>query len=254
MLTSTRGLTVRGLKKRFDASGAAVLEGIDLDIQAGETLALLGRSGSGKSTLARCLVGLERPDEGSILVDGHPHIPANRKSRLAIQLVWQDPVASLSPFCTAGASIMEPISHASFASHEARIERAKELLLLVGLNESFLGRFPFQLSGGECQRIGIARALAAKPSVWILDEPLSALDPPMQAEILPVLRDAIQLHSMATLLISHDLTAVRQLADRVAFLANGSIVENRPTPEFLASPAHPVARQFIDAWPSLPFD
>jgi ABC-type dipeptide/oligopeptide/nickel transport system ATPase subunit len=253
MLTPPASLSVRGLKKRFAAKARPVLDGIDLDIRAGETLALLGKSGSGKTTLARCLVGLEQPESGSILVNGRIHNSANRIQRLAVQMVWQDPVASLSPFCTAGASIMEPLSSVGAGSQQERGERVDELLRFVGLNESFASRLPFELSGGECQRIGVARALAANPSVLVLDEPFSALDPPMQAEIVPLLKAAIQFRSMATLLVSHDLTAVRQLADRVAFLADGRIVENKATAEFLDSPEHPIAQQFVNAWRSLPF-
>lgn len=246
-------LRIRGLSKCFTAARGAVLDGVDLAIRAGETVALLGRSGAGKSTLARCLVGLERPDAGTIAVDGVPYDPRKRRARRLVQMVWQDSYPSLSPYRTIRHSLREPLDAFGAGPEAARDARARELLHAVGLGPDVLDRRPHQLSGGECQRVVIARALAADPRVLILDEPLSALDAPAQAEIVPVLQAASHAAAGAVLFISHDLTAVRRLATRVAVLDGGKVVEEKPTAEFFAAPENPASRALLDAWPPLPF-
>jgi ABC-type dipeptide/oligopeptide/nickel transport system ATPase subunit len=236
-------LRVQGMVKTFARHGVRVLDGLGFSVAAGECVAVLGKSGCGKSTLARCLAGLEPMTEGMIEIEGSPHHTSIRRQRRLIQMVWQDSAAALSPFLSIGKSIKEPLESA----------RIGDLASAVGLRAELLDRRPHQLSGGEAQRAGIARALAADPKVLILDEPLSALDPVTQVEILPFLRTATHAPGRAALFISHDLTAVRLLADRVIFLDGGKVVEDRRVEAFLSAPDHPVAQEFLSAWPALPF-
>jgi ABC-type dipeptide/oligopeptide/nickel transport system ATPase subunit len=226
-----------------------VLKGVSFSIAAGECVALVGRSGSGKSTLAKCLTGLERYEAGSVSIDGRPHLPSKRAARRQVQMVWQDSAFALCPFTSVATAIREPMDAFDIGSPDA----VAGLLEQVGLSALMTSRFPHQLSGGEAQRVGIARALAAEPRVLVLDEPLSALDPPTQASIVPVLRSASRRDSRAVLFISHDLTAVRQLADRVLFLENGVISLDQQMHDFFASPGNPAAEAFLAAWGSLPF-
>lgn len=252
-MSAHSGLSIRGLHKSFQASRGAVLAGVTLQVDPGETVALIGRSGAGKSTLARCLVGLETADSGEVRVDGSIYHPRVRRSRHLVQMVWQDAITSLSPFCTIRQTLREPMDEFGMGAAASRDQRVEELIESVGLQASLLDRRPHQLSGGECQRVGIARALATDPRVLVLDEPLSALDAPGQAEILPVLRAASRKAPRAVLLISHDLTAIRRLATRVAVLHGGRVVEDQATEPFFADPQHPATREFLAAWPPLPF-
>jgi ABC-type dipeptide/oligopeptide/nickel transport system ATPase subunit len=246
--------SIQDLRKSFDLSPRAVLNGVSLTIHAGETVALVGRSGAGKSTLARCVVGLESQESGEILIDGRRFDPRERSRRRLVQMVWQDPVPSLSPYLTVAESIREPLDAFSINQPSWRENRVRELLQYVGLAPELASRRPHQLSGGECQRIVLARALAPDPRLLILDEPLSALDPPTQADIVPVLQSVTREASRAVLLISHDLTAIRKLATRVSLLHEGRVVEDVPSDRFLSDPEHPASREFLAAWPALPFD
>ena len=246
-------LAVCSLRRSYRADRGRVLEDVSLEIGEGNTLALLGRSGCGKSTLARCLVGMEPIDAGTIAVDGLAFSPTQRSQRRRVQMVWQDAVSSLSPYRTAGQSLREPLDAFEIAESKTRDTRVEELSAIVGLRPELLNRRPHQLSGGECQRVVIARALAPDPRILILDEPLSALDPPSQAEMLPVIRAVAAQAARAVLLISHDLTAVRQLATRVALLHEGKIIEEQLTEDFFAAPKHPQTREFLAAWTGLPF-
>lgn len=232
-----------GLSKSF--GHRRVLAGVDFSVAHGECVAILGRSGAGKSTLARCIAGLERTNSGTIEINGEPHLPKLREKRRAVQMVWQESGTALSPFLSVGQSLRETMR---------TDQDIAGLAAAVGLRLDLLDRRPHELSGGELQRAGIARALAASPKVLILDEPLSALDPVTQAEVLPFLRTATHAADRAALFISHDLTATRLLADRVLFLHDGAIVEDRLTNEFLSSPVHAAAREFVAAWPALPFE
>jgi ABC-type dipeptide/oligopeptide/nickel transport system ATPase subunit len=236
-------LGVTELSKSFESR---VLDGVSFSVSAGECVAILGKSGCGKSTLARCIAGLEIVTSGSVEIEGRAHTPHHRADRRRVQMVWQDSASSLSPFFSIRESMQEGLA-------DGGRENLRALAVAVGLREELLDRRPHQLSGGELQRAGIARALAAEPKVLILDEPLSALDPITQFEILPYLRQATHAPNRAALFISHDLTAVRQLADRVLFLHGGHVVEDRPAVEFLTEPHHAAAREFVSAWPSLPF-
>jgi len=245
--------SIKDLRKSFDPVRGAVLDGVDLTIHGGETVALVGRSGAGKSTLARCVAGLESPESGEIFIDGSPFNPRERTLRRLVQMVWQDPVPSLSPYRSVAASIREPLDAFSIAPPSSRENRVQELMRYVGLAPELASRRPHQLSGGECQRVVLARALAPDPRLLILDEPLSALDPPAQADIVPVLLNVARQTSRAVLLISHDLTAIRKLATRVALLHEGRIVEDVPAGRFLLNPEHQASREFVCAWPALPF-
>ena len=252
-MSARPGLSIRGLHKRFTSLGEAVLNGVNLDIAAGETVAIIGRSGAGKSTLARCLAGLDAPGAGVIEIDGAPYRPQVRKKRGLVQMVWQHSTASLTPYRTIRESLREPLEALNIGSKGGRDARVCELIESVGLDQDVLDRRPHQLSGGECQRVVIARALATNPRVLVLDEPLSALDAPSQAEVIPVLHATTRQGCRAVLLISHDLTAVRRIATRVAVLHDGWIVEDRETNLFFSSPEHPAAREFLASWPALPF-
>ncbi len=245
-------VSIQALRKSFEAS-TSVLDGVNLAIGEAETVAMVGRSGAGKSTLARCVVGLETADGGEIRIHGLTFDLRRRKQRRLVQMVWQDPVPSLSPYQTVGASIREPLDGFEVGDPSAREAQVRELMRSVGLGPELAARRPHELSGGECQRIVIARALAPDPRLLILDEPLSALDPPRQAAIVPLLQSVARQTGRAVLLISHDLTAVRRLADRVALLHQGRVVEDRPTEAFFSSPEHPASRELLAAWPALPF-
>jgi len=252
-VSSLKGLSIRHLRKGFASGGHAVLADVCLEIGPGETVALIGRSGAGKTTLARCIVGLEVADHGDVLVDGARYRPADRGARRAVQLVWQDPSGSLSPFRTLRQSVVEPLDGFGIGAPSTRARRAEELLTSVGVPFGMFDRAPHELSGGECQRAVLARALASDPGVLVLDEPMSALDPPRQAELSQVLARLTKESQRAILFISHDLTAVRRLSSRVALLDGGRIVDDVATPEFFARRGHPIARQFLEAWPPLPF-
>jgi ABC-type dipeptide/oligopeptide/nickel transport system ATPase subunit len=246
-------VSIAGLHKSFGSHATPVLDGITFTMNGGQTVALVGRSGAGKSTLARCVVGLEPLDRGEIQIDGRTFDPTRRSGRWLVQMVWQDPVPSLSPYRTVGDSLREPLDAFSIGEPAARAENVSRLIHSVGLPPECAARRPHQLSGGECQRIVIARALAPNPRLLILDEPLSALDPPTQAAILPLLQSIAKQPDRAVLLISHDLTAIRRLADRVVYLHQGHIVANQTTADFFSQPQHPAAGDFIRAWPALPY-
>jgi ABC-type dipeptide/oligopeptide/nickel transport system ATPase subunit len=168
-------------------------------------------------------------------------------------MVWQDPYSALSPYQTIRRSLREPLDAFAVGDVSGRDKTVKRLIELVGLDSKLLDRRPHQLSGGECQRVVIARALAPEPRILILDEPLSALDPNSQAEVVPILQAASGDTRRAVLLISHDLTAVRSLASHVAMLHEGRVVEIQDTSSFFAAPIHNASREFLRAWPSLPF-
>jgi ABC-type dipeptide/oligopeptide/nickel transport system ATPase subunit len=252
-MISVPALQVRALSKTFDNERGPVLDEVWFSIEEGESVAVIGRSGVGKSTLARSITGLVRYEKGAVEIDGRPHRPGNRLQRRLVQMTWQDGASALSPFANIRTALREPLDAFKIGAVGSRDARIEELLQSVGIPCSYLDRRPHQISGGEAQRIGIARALAADPRVLILDEPLSTLDPPTQAEILPLLRATSHSTTRAVLLISHDLTAVRQLADRVLFLHRGRLVADQSAGDFFSAPSHPAAAEFIQAWPPLPF-
>ena len=257
-------LEVRGLTKTFQVPRSAsgntrlrALDGIDLHVGRGETLGLVGESGCGKSTLARTLLMLERPDGGTVRFEGVDPFTLGGKKLLAwrrrVQMVFQDPFASLNARLTAGEIVAEPWStHKDlYRTAKQRDTRLRELLELVGLRASDAGKFPQEFSGGQRQRIGIARALALNPDVIILDEPVSALDLSVQAQVLNLLNDLQRRLGVSYILISHDLSVVRHVADRVAVMYLGRIVESGPAEEVFDRPRHPYTAALMSASPRL---
>ncbi|MHB9758589.1 ABC transporter ATP-binding protein [Streptomyces sp. BYX5S] len=256
-------LDVRDLTKTFQVQGAGkgrrlrALNGISFDLRRGETLGLVGESGCGKSTLARTLLMLERPDGGSVRFDGVDPFALKGAELLAwrrrVQMVFQDPFASLNARMTAGEIIGEPWrTHRSLHRTAAeRAARVRELLDLVGLRKGDEHRYPQEFSGGQRQRIGIARALALSPDVIICDEPVSALDLSVQAQVLNLLNDLQRQLGVSYLFISHDLSVVRHVADRVMVMYLGGVVEQGDTESVFRRALHPYSSALMSAAPSL---
>lgn len=252
-------LQVDVLSRRFGRSrgllrGNEYMQAVDevsLTLQQGETLGIVGESGCGKSTLARMLVGLDRADAGSIklfdqIIDGH----ADRyKLARDIQYVFQDPVASLNPRKTVQQVLDAPLRHLLSMPARQRRQRIADLMEAVGLLPGQLHRYPHEFSGGQAQRIGIARALAASAKVLVLDEPVSALDVSIQAQILKLLAQLRQEFRLSYIFISHDLSVVESISDRVAVMYFGKIVETARSRELFAQPKHPYTRLLIDSAP-----
>ncbi|MBC6469298.1 ATP-binding cassette domain-containing protein [Actinomadura alba] len=256
-------LEVRDLSKTFrvpkNAAGHSrlrALDGVDLTLGRAETLGLVGESGCGKSTLARVLLMLERPDEGTMRFDDVDPFGLSGKELLAwrrrVQMVFQDPFASLNPRMTAEAIIGEPWrTHGDVVPRGKRPARVRELLDLVGLRAGDASRYPQEFSGGQRQRLGIARALALNPEMIICDEPVSALDLSVQAQVLNLLDKLQRDLGVSYLFISHDLSVVRHVADRVAVMYLGKIVETGPTEEIFEHPKHPYTAALLSAAPVL---
>ncbi|HET7096095.1 MAG TPA: ABC transporter ATP-binding protein [Casimicrobiaceae bacterium] len=253
---------VHGLRKTFRSggilSGAAsarlvhAVKDVTFDIRRGETLGIVGESGSGKSTLARCIARLVQPDAGEIRVGeldfGRLAHGALRRARKRIQMVFQDPYGSLDPRRTVGSLIAEgPIVHGVAAATASK--RALELLELVGLDTRAAQRYPHEFSGGQRQRIGLARALALEPQVLIADEPVSALDVSVQAQVLRLLADIRERLHLTVLFITHDLRVAAQVCDSTAVMRHGEIVEYGPTAEVYAAPRHAYTRELLAAVP-----
>ncbi len=242
----------RGARARVTAVGD-----VSLELAAGETLAIVGESGSGKTTLARMLLRLIEPDSGELRVEGRDFLAARganlRSLRREMQMVFQDPFASLDPRMRVGAIVSEPLEiHEPRLARAGRRERVAEVLRAVGMAEDALTRYPHEFSGGQRQRIGIARALVLRPRLVVADEPVSALDVSVGAQILELLQNLQRDFALTYLLISHSLPVVAQLATRIAVMQGGRIVETGPATQILTAPAHPYTQSLIAAIPVLP--
>jgi oligopeptide transport system ATP-binding protein len=248
-------LEARNLRKTY--SNVTAVDGVSLELIEGETLAVVGESGSGKTTLARMLLRLVEPDSGELLVEGRDFLAARgaelRALRREMQMVFQDPFASLDPRMRVGSIVGEPLE-----IHEPRLRRSErrarviEILRAVGLGEEAVARYPHEFSGGQRQRIGIARALILRPRLVVADEPVSALDVSVGAQILALLQNLQRDFKLTYLLISHSLPVVAQLATRIAVMQGGRIVETGPAEQILRAPTHPYTQSLIAAIPLLP--
>ncbi len=248
----------RGLTKDYACEGGTtrVVEDVSFAIQPGETLGLVGESGSGKSTVARMLLRLIEPTAGGVLFEGQPLPPASssamRALRRRMQIVFQDPYAALNPRMSVGKILAEPFSIHREAPREGLPARLRELLRSVGLDESALPRYPHEFSGGQRQRINIARALALQPSFLVLDEPVSALDVSVGAQVINLLRDLQRSMGLTYLFISHSMPLVHYLCDRVAVMQRGRLVELGDCTQVCEDPQNPYTRQLIAATPEMP--
>jgi oligopeptide/dipeptide ABC transporter ATP-binding protein len=257
--TSTEGtsptLTVSGLSVSFPLERhrrLVAVEDVGFDLSQGESLGIVGESGCGKTTVARCVVGLQRPDTGSITIDGvEVDAARSRSERRAVQLIFQDPYSSLNPRMTIGAMLTQLLTFHDLAHGAKADERCRELLALVGLPADALTRYPGAFSGGQRQRIAIARALAVEPRIIVADEPVSALDVSIQATILELFADLRDRLGISLIVISHNLAAVRHVCDRVAVMYLGKLVEVGTTQQVFADPRHPYTRSLLNAVPQV---
>ncbi len=237
-----------------DRRAVQAVTDVSLAIDRGETLGLVGESGCGKSTLGRMLAGILQPSSGQVLFDGAAPMQGDRKTTTLIQTVFQDPFASLNPRLRIGDSIAEgPVAH-GLVSRAGRAMLVADWLGRVGLDPGFAQRFPHQFSGGQRQRVAIARALAMQPEVLICDEPVASLDVSIQAQILNLFLDLRRDLGLTCLFISHDLSVVRHVADRVAIMYLGRIVESGAAARVFAEPLHPYTLALIDSSPTLGAD
>ncbi|OJU29688.1 MAG: hypothetical protein BGN94_14855 [Rhizobiales bacterium 68-8] len=248
-------LSVRDLHCSFETTRGTVhaVRGVSLDLAPGETLALVGESGCGKTTLARCILGLQKPDSGEIRLGGDNLVGLSRREarryRPRMQCVFQDPFSSLTPRRRVEDLIREPLDVQGIGTPAERRRKTSELMERVGLRPDWGRRFPHEFSGGQRQRIGIARALSLRPSVLICDEPVSALDVSVQAQIINLLWELQRDMGLSYLFITHDLMLVENFADRVAMMYQGRIVEEGPAQEIWRNPQHAFTQSLIDAIP-----
>ena len=259
--SETALLEVRGLVKDYEVGGGLLgkkeyvraVRGVDLDVRRGETVGVVGESGCGKSTLGRSILRLIEPTDGTVRFEGVDlaRLSASemRRKRRFMQIIFQDPYSSLNPRMRVGAIVGEGLAIHRLAGGAARRRRVVELLAQVGLHEDAYDRYPHEFSGGQRQRIGIARALAVEPSFIVADEPVSALDVSIQAQIVNLLQDLQQQMNLAYLFIAHDLRVVEHISQRVAIMYLGKIVEIAPSAEIYVAPRHPYTRALLSAVP-----
>lgn len=253
-------LKVKGLKKYFPR-GKKVLKAVDdvsFTLQPGETLGLVGESGSGKSTLGRAILRLQEPDAGEVIFEGEDLLRYSkeelRKKRRHMQIIFQDPLASLNPQMSIGQAVEDPLIIHGIGSAKERKERVAMLLKIVDIGPEFKDSFPYEFSGGQQQRVGIARALALNPKFIVCDEPVSALDVSIQAQVIALLLDLRERFNLAYLFIAHDLGVIKYISDRIAVMYLGRIVQVGPKEEVFKNPAHPYTRAIISSVPKIPRD
>src|SRR5213596_1122834 len=256
-------LDVKALKMHFPLTQGIIfqrqvgavraVDGIDFFVEKGETLGLVGESGCGKSTTGRAILQLYKPTAGDVKFDGVEltKLPGEqmRKMRRRMQMIFQDPYASLNPRMTVGSIIGEPLEVHNLARGREKTERVQELLRVVGLNPYFTNRYPHEFSGGQRQRIGIARALAVEPEFIVCDEPISALDVSIQAQVINLLEELQGQFNLTYLFIAHDLSVVKHISDRIAVMYVGKIVEISPARDLYLQPKHPYTGSLLSAIP-----
>ena len=256
-------LEVKNLKKYFPITTGIVIQrhigdvkavdGISFYVKRGETLGLVGESGCGKTTTGRVILQLEPPTAGDVFFEGENLCKIRgeklRKMRRKMQIIFQDPYASLNPRLTVGDIVGEPLIVHNIAKGKKLKAKVKDLLKIVGLNPYFITRYPHEFSGGQRQRIGVARALALNPSFIVCDEPISALDVSIQAQIMNLLDDLQDEFGLTYLLIAHDLSVVRHISDRVAVMYLGKLVESTESVELYKNPQHPYTKALLSAVP-----
>ena len=242
----------RGLLQRHVGDVKAV-DGLNFDVFPGETLGLVGESGCGKSTTGRSILQLYKPTEGTVEFEGKDLVKMRgeelRQMRRQMQMIFQDPYASLNPRMTVGSIVSEPMEVHNIGTRSERLERVRELLQVVGLNPYFINRYPHEFSGGQRQRIGVARALAVNPSFIVCDEPISALDVSIQAQVINLMQDLQEQLGVAYLFIAHDLSMVKHISRRVAVMYLGHIVELTDRKTLFADPLHPYTQSLASAVP-----
>lgn len=244
----------RGIIIQRQVGAVKAVDDVSFDIYPGETLGLVGESGSGKSTTGRTILQLYRPTAGSVVIDNQDLSKLQgeelRRMRQHMQMIFQDPYASLNPRMTIGSIVGEPLEvHNIGSSKRERQERVQHLLQRVGLNPGFVNRYPHEFSGGQRQRVGIARALALSPRFIVADEPISALDVSIQAQVVNLLQDLQEEFKLTYLFIAHDLSMIRSVCRRVAVMYKGKIVELAPTDELYRNPLHPYTQVLLSAVP-----
>jgi oligopeptide transport system ATP-binding protein len=243
----------RGIIFQRHVGDIKAVDNVSFDIKRGETLGLVGESGCGKSTTGRAILQLYRPTAGAVEFEGTDLTTLKgenmRKMRRHIQMIFQDPYASLNPRMTVGNIVGEPLEVHGLLSGKARQERVKELLNIVGLNPYFINRYPHEFSGGQRQRIGVARALAVQPDFIVCDEPISALDVSIQAQVINLLEDLQGEFGLTYLFIAHDLAVVRHISDRIAVMYLGKIVELTDRTRLYQNPMHPYTQALLSAIP-----
>ena len=256
-------LEVRNLIKHFDVGSGFLgghhatvkaVDGVSFSVQRGETLGLVGESGCGKTTTGRCILMLERPTSGHIIFEGRDLTTLSdselRRVRRKIQVIFQDPYSSLNPRMTVGQIIAEPLGvHGIVTDRQKQKGRVRDLLQMAGLLPSMAERYPHELSGGQRQRVGIARALAMEPSLIICDEPVSALDVSIQAQIITLLEDLQERFGLTYLFVAHDLSVVRHISDRVAVMYLGKVAEITDRAKLYSDPLHPYTKALLSAVP-----
>jgi len=254
-LLEASSVTVRfaGHDEQGRACKWAAVDGVSLSIEAGERVGIIGESGSGKTTFAKALLGLEPMSSGHVRYREAEVAslkgPALERFRRGAQMIFQDPMGSLNPRLTVGHALAEVLSVHKLVPRERRADRIRDLLIQVGLEPDYARRYPHEFSGGQRQRIGIARALALGPELLVADEPVSALDVSVQAQILNLLRDLSEERHMALILVAHDLAVVNYVCQRVFILYKGRVVEEGPTREVFGNPRHPYTRLLKSAVP-----